>query len=320
MTADSSPEHIELRRKFRIFYQEELKAFFAPMETERRKYLNRFWLLLIITLLAVPAIIVFSLMFYISIERVPNRDETGFFLMLIVVFIGICSAPILSYKKRIKGSVMEKMISFFGDFFYLHENRLSWDILEQSKLFSKPTFQAGDDYFYGKYKGVGITISEEKHEVKTGKNTHTVFRGIIILLDMDKPFTGKTIVKKDCGWMINKCKSFGAGLGKKVALEDVTFEKHFEAYSDDQIESRFLLTTAFMERILKVKEVFKGKSIEFSFFDNKLLIKIPTRKDMFEASSLFSSATDYNRIEGAFDQFCSVFSIVDILKLNRRIN
>ena len=319
MKPDLSPEHIELHRKFRIFYQQELKAYFAPMEAERKKYLKRFWILLAITLLVVPAIILLSLMHFISIDRAPDRNETGFILMIIVVFVAICSAPIYSYKKHVKGNVMEKMISFFGDFVYMYGNLIKWRILEESKLFSRPTSINGDDHFYGKYKGVGITISEEKHRKKSGKNSEvTIFRGIIILLDMDKPFTGNTIVKKDRGWLMNKCLNLGEGLGKKVALEDVVFEKYFEAYSNDQVEARYLLTTAFMERILKVRDAFDGKAIEFAFFDNKLLIKIPTSKDMFEASSLFCSATDYNRIEEAFDQFCAVFSIVDILKLSRR--
>ena len=312
---DLNPEFVELRQKFRLFYERELLALFAPMEATRKKYLGCFWALSILSFFIVSTIG----SIYISIERAPGEDETELFFALILILIGICSMSISSYKKSIKGNVMEKMISFFGDFSYSYGSKIGFEILAKSKLFSSPTSRTGDDHFQGKYKGVGITVSEEKHVVRGGKNRRTTFRGIIILLEMDKPFTGRTVVKKDHGWLLNKFESsLWANLGKKVALEDVVFEKYFEAYSNDQIEARYLLTTAFMERILKVRDAFDGSSIEFSFFDNNLLIKIPTNKDMFETSSLFSSATDYSRVEEAFDQFCSVFSIVDILKLTAK--
>ena len=318
MKVTSSPELAELRRKFRIFYQQELKAFFAPMEAERQKYLRRFWTLFIISSIALPAIIVLSVLHFISIDSLPGRNETEFFLISLAILAAVCSAPIISYKKHVKGNVMEKMVQFFGDFSYLHENKIDWDILEKSRLFLKPSSYDGDDYFYGKYKGIGITISEEKHEKRQGKSTYTTFRGIIILLDMDKRFEGKTIVRKKRPLFLNQLHR--PAKKRTVKLEDPEFNKRFAVFSNDQVEARYLLTTAFMERMLKVRDAFGAKSIEFSFFDNRLLIKVPTRKDMFEASSLFTSATDYNRIERAFDQFCSVFSIVDMLKLSRRAN
>jgi hypothetical protein len=70
-----------------------------------------------------------------------------------------------------------------------------------------------------------------------------------------------------------------------------------------------------MERILEVKRRFKGKSIEFSFFDNKLFIAISTNKDMFETTSLFNSALRYDRIQNVVYQFYSIFSIIDLLKI-----
>ena len=102
-------------------------------------------------------------------------------------------------------------------------------------------------------------------------------------------------------------------------MEDSKFEKIFEVYSDSQIEARYLLTTAFMERILKLRDLFGGKSIQFRFKENTLLIAIATRQNMFEAHSFFRSNINKNKIDRVFEQFYMVFSIIKILKLNQRI-
>ena len=75
-----------------------------------------------------------------------------------------------------------------------------------------------------------------------------------------------------------------------------------------------------MEQMLKVKRLFKGSSIEFSFFDNKLFIAIPTYKNLFETTSLFSSALGYKRVENVIYQFYCIFSIIKILKLKKDDN
>ena len=100
-----------------------------------------------------------------------------------------------------------------------------------------------------------------------------------------------------------------------VNLEDVVFSKKWKVMATDQIEARYLLTPAFMERMLKVKKLFRSRNIEFSFFDNKLLIAIHTNKNMFETANLFHSALSYHKMQDVVHQFYSIFSIIDILKI-----
>jgi hypothetical protein len=173
------------------------------------------------------------------------------------------------------------------------------------------------------------------------------------MLDFDKKFIGKTVVKRKGNFWVNLVGCFFVALmllsalfigiydknyvnlflsvlfliimfvgikkyrfeKKEVKLEDVVFSKKWKVYATDQIEARYLLTTAFMERILEVKRRFKGKDIEFSFFDNKLFIAVHTSKDLFETTSLFKSALSYHRMQNVVYQFYSVFSIIDLLKI-----
>ena len=91
-----------------------------------------------------------------------------------------------------------------------------------------------------------------------------LYKGIFIILTMNKKFSGETIVKKDNGllgrWLSRIYIKKIEGL-KNVKLEDPIFEKKFEIYSSDQQEARYLLTTSFTERLLELTELFPSKKI-----------------------------------------------------------
>lgn len=113
---------------------------------------------------------------------------------------------------------------------------------------------------------------------------------------------------------------------QSVNLEDVVFDKHWQVRSNDQIEARYVLTPALMERMLEIKRRFYGKAIEFSFWNNKVLIAVHTSKDMFETTSLFTPALSYHKVQEVITQFYSIFSAVDLLnnrnaspKLNKSV-
>ena len=105
---------------------------------------------------------------------------------------------------------------------------------------------------------------------------------------------------------------------KRLTLILLIILTGFEAYSQNQIEARYLLTTAFMERMLKLKELYGGTNIQFSFNDDKVLIAINTRENMFEPCSLFKSNLRGKQIYKVFEQFMTIFSVIDILKLNQK--
>lgn len=102
---------------------------------------------------------------------------------------------------------------------------------------------------------------------------------------------------------------------KKIILEKTNFLRRWNVYSSDQIEARYILTPLFMEKIDEVRRLFHGKFIDFSFFNNKLLIAVHTRKDMFETTSLFSSALRYEKVREVVSQLHSIFAVIDTLDL-----
>ena len=340
---------LRLRAKFRDFYNKNLIDDYRELENKRKKFLRLFWIILISSF-----VIINLFKFLFLLDGNLSKIESNFLSFLCFIAF-VCSAfLIVIFKVTTQNMVMGKIISFFGDMEY-GKNRITDKDIEESELIGYYTNSDIDDSFFGKYNDVAIKVSEQKLIRKSGKNSVvTVFNGIFVMLDFDKKFSGKTLVINKFRdniftWItgvffiaiimaaiVNSLPfhAWGSGLllliflvfmfnkftsqknkKEEVKLEDVVFSKKWKVYATDQIEARYLLTTAFMERILEVKRRFKGKSIEFSFFDNKLFIAISTNKDMFETTSLFKSALRYDRIQNVVYQFYSIFSIIDLLKI-----
>ena len=322
-------ELADLQANFLQYYRQNLGDKFEALETVRRDYLFSFYKRCVFFSL-LTAFIVFLFVIGFFSEKFLNSELSVYSLCL---YIGIAwtilSQPFRSYKKNTKRLVMDKILAFFGNFTYSMHAATKDAVLKQSGLIGKFDNQYADDFFSGTYHGVKMQVSDEKLTVivRTNKGSYekTVFDGIIIVLDMNKDFSGQTIVRSDWG-MFNflmsrpRCQiDFKNKKLDKVVLEDSRFEKYFETFSNNQVEARYVLTTAFMERILKVKKLFHGTKIEFSFFNNQLFILVPTSKDMFETTSLFTTTARYGKMREVVNQFYSIFSIIDLLKLNKRI-
>lgn len=326
LTADKN--FIELKTKFDDYYNRILLPKLRENDKIKRRYFVMFIVLLIMAVIFYPLVLL-----ALIAASDDNLQDIGLVLAASGLVIMILRGPIYFYKKKAKNTIMADFAGFFGSFSYENERYLPDELLKKSDLFDNFNLHKGDDFFYGTYKDVGITISEETMQKQTvyevtrltadgnrlrrsETKKKTVFRGICILLTMNKNFKGRTVVLKDRG-LFNMFKRI-SGL-ERVKLEDIRFEDLFEVYSSDQIEARYLLTTAFMERMLKLSELYGGKSIQFSFDDNRLLLAIPTKQDMFEACSFFRSNVNKKKIDRVFEQFYTVFSVVDILKLNQKI-
>lgn len=177
-----------------------------------------------------------------------------------------------------------------------------------------------DDTICGDYDGLPFKVSDiEITYTGTGENrsVYTVFSGLYFATTINKNFQGEMLIKSE---QLGLAKEI---LGKKrVKLEDVEFEKDFEVYGTDQIDARYLLTTAFMNRLLSYKRR-KGYKIDV-FFSNKVFTKsnvyffIHTNKDHFEIpinKNLLNKDSYYNIIEEIVD----IMEVVKALKLDQNI-
>lgn len=199
----------------------------------------------------------------------------------------------------------------------------------------------------GEYKKVkllleNVSLKKETINSKKQKVVNTVCAGWFIWIEFNKNFSGKTTIRPDFipGFDQSSIKT-RSGDYQKVELEDVAFESKFNVYSTDQIESRYLITTSFMERLQEVgnsfAEVFvhqfqfpakkREKAIKFygkcifAFFCNNHLLISP----IFSANglkykiSLFQKLDFVDAYRSVVKQMNAVFKIIDVLKLNQKI-
>ena len=141
-------------------------------------------------------------------------------------------------------------------------------------------------------------------------------RFLIAEFDMPKNFSGRTCVYEKAGSAKKLIFKKKTGM-QPVNLEDVKFSALYNIYSTDQIEARYLLTTAFMERFLNIKTAFRAEYIRAEFCRNKLTLVIGVDKDLFAMGSISKKTTGKTFTE-LFEELYSVLSLIDELKLNQK--
>ncbi len=104
---------------------------------------------------------------------------------------------------------------------------------------------------------------------------------------------------------------------KPIKLEDPIFAKKFNAYSSDEIEGRYLITTSFMERFKNLNTAFGSKRAKCSFYGDNIMFAISTNKNLFEIGNLFSNPDDPKQMDTFFNELESILLLVDYFKLDQ---
>ena len=141
------------------------------------------------------------------------------------------------------------------------------------------------------------------------------FRGVVVEFEMNKNFEGHTFILERA--KTSRTIKFNRSKFEEVKLEDTEFGKMYKIYSDNQVEARYVLTTAFIERIKNIKTAFKAKYMRVAFKDGKITLALHAGRDLF-AMSHYNKETDSHTFMELFDELLSVFELVEELKLNQR--
>jgi len=200
-----------------------------------------------------------------------------------------------------------------------------------SQLFNtRPDRYSSEDQITGSAGKTRFAFSEVHAEYKTVTQTkngrrvewHDIFKGIIFCADFNKHFKGITVIRpKDIGssisnWFSENMPIFSSG-SSMVKLENPDFSKCFVTYSIDQIEARYILTPAMMERLCQLESKSKY-TISVSFIDSYMYIAFPLDKNYFEPPQ-FKSLLNANNWQKDIDVIRFMYDIVAELDLNTRI-
>ncbi|MDF2700275.1 MAG: hypothetical protein K0Q49_1833 [Haloplasmataceae bacterium] len=251
--------------------------------------------------------------------------QQGFIIGLIIAVImtiGVVADSANKYKKAFKEQLMPLLIAKTGiDLKYEYKNGLSHDDVMQSRLFKKADRFHSEDLMRGIIDEVEFISSDVRmeerrvtHDSKGRRQVHyvTYYSGRWFIYDFNKEFNGIIQVRED---NLFEGPSWGLSI-KKIALEDVEFNKKFKTYSSNEHDAFYVLTPSLMEKIKVLEKRYPGK-IYFSFIGTKLHIAVYNSANGFEPP--IWSPIDDNFIQSQVQDILILKDIIDELKLNRNI-
>lgn len=312
---------------FQKLFTTQLSSQLLTLEVERKQVMKAFWPIVIFSLMIVAVVI-----FAIAMQN-NWLMLIGIIPLIFLIRSGIKFNKLsIAYRTNFKEHIIRKMISFIDEQLnYEPKGFLSLSEFYGTKIFHQTADRyKGDDLVDGKLGATALKFSEVHAEYKQvsydskGRRHETwvtIFKGILFKADFNKNFKGNTIVLPDTlqwmGGLGTWFQKMNWNKGDLVKLENVTFEKYFAVYSNDQVEARYILSSTLMERIIKFREQF-GKGLYMSFVDSCVNIALPISANLFEPK-IFSSAMKTDYLQQYFNYLALVAGIVDELNLNMRI-
>lgn len=266
---------------------------------------------------------------------IPGRNETNYNLNFHIFIAVICfiAAIILNiqttnkkYQTRIKGTFFSELLHVFDkNIKYAKNRKIPSSYFENSKLYNHTIeIRTDDDIFYGNYKDVDFTINEtdfgyETRDSKGRRHYHCMFKGAAMHFQMNKQIKSRVLIRSKT--LLN----FAPQNFEKVELESCDFAKKYNVFVEKniaggsgQIEARYLLNTAFMDRLMQIQTSFKVSKMDCSIYGNEMLVMLSTNKDLFEMNHLLGKIDDIKQYNHLFDEFASVLSFIEVLNLSSR--
>lgn len=292
---------------FQQLYVERVQPCFAANEADRAKAVSTFRTRLFI---GAPLLLI------LAIVAASMSGQIGWAVGILVlggfVLYFFAYGPLDAVSKRVKQQSLSNISDAMGVNFQMGGfDPPAFQRCHQLRLLPGYTSTSFEDLFHGTFKNAGFDLYEA-HLQETrgsGKNRRTVttFRGQVIRLAFPRQFQGLTIVRRDAGVfnMLNGYPNL-----KKIGLVDPKFEKIFEVYGDDQVEARFLVHPAFMERLMQLETALKGQRLRCAFQQGDLLIAVEGG-NLFEPGSMFQPLVDQARARKIVDDIASVMRVVD---------
>ncbi|WP_318458947.1 DUF3137 domain-containing protein [Photobacterium leiognathi] len=306
-------------------YEQGLREQLSSLESTRQHVIKQLWIALatgaITAAIAIPLALHYdSLPLGIIITFVIS-------LFMLVRFSKQKKQYSVNYKEKVITSLLANINDSFQ---YQPLSAISEHDYQASQLF--PTHYdsyQGEDFVEGKIGKTTLRFSELNTQVKKQRlnqkedreEWETIFNGIFFVADANKNFISKTLIVPAKNVFFSAISDSVTQLfnrkSDRVKLEDPRFEQHFSVYSNDQIEARYLLTPAMMERLVEFVAKAKNK-VSLSFINNNIYIAISNSKNYFEPA-LFTQSDCFESVQDIAHDLQFVIDIVNDLDLNTRI-
>lgn len=201
-------------------------------------------------------------------------------------------------------------LKFLGDL-NNKQTAINKSLLKHTCFFRHFDYITYDDCISGIFEKTQFSVAETKLRLYGGKIDITIFKGVCIDIPMKIPVSGYTLLYN------TKIPQKVPAL-KQVSLENGSFCKNYQIYSDNQIDARILLTPVFMEKLNNLKKAFHNKRIDVAFFGNHAVFVVRTWKNLFESYSLFRKVTNIKTYEKFYDEIKAIYDMMKILSIDNK--
>lgn len=296
----------------------ELSEEFDLIEIKRHEFKKKRRILMLVFVLL--AIIAFTLTTLFTTNFLFGAFPT---LILLTIFFALNNF----FKKKVASLFKLKILvpaiqKGFPNLSYQSSPGINREDFLASTLYSSGQIDryVSEDIFEGKHGETQFRFcevhAERKEETRSNGSTSTryvtVFQGIFMIADFNKSLSHTTRIVQGRDGFFEKL----FNRKTKVSLENPDFEGLFNTYCDDQIEARYILSPAMMERILKLQSLWEDK-VSLSFCGNHIYIAINHARNLFEAE--LGDPMEMEQVERIFKEISACLRIIDTLDLNTRI-
>lgn len=225
-----------------------------------------------------------------QILAIPVLTCWGIAAWLYRIFMEKKKDYVALFKRRVIQSIL---YALNPELSYFPESKIPVADYDESNLYTEGfDIYRGEDYAEGIIGPTRFGFSElnvyRKRRPTAESDVVEVFHGLFFSAHFTKYFRGRTYVWSHANpgftSMNQEIYDFAVGL-EKVILDDPEFMNQFVVYSDNEAETRTILTASFMQRMMKMVSTF-GYEISFSMLGSKFYFAIPIKKDLFEPAVL----------------------------------
>lgn len=288
------------------------KTMLGELEERRQRYLQ-------ILCMAVP--MGFAVICALAALMVGGGEFPWAMVLIITAVAGLIAFQVLNglYRRQTKNAFLTQIAAAVG--LTYHKNGLfPVDDFNQHKILPHADRIEIEDGFSGTINGVDIAFQEATlTDITPAQNRNEqdretiVFWGLLLKIRIGKVLNGHTVVLPRNALQVFFRTAFSKF--EKVNLVSPSFDHRFNVMSTDQVEARYVLDPAFIERFIEAGDLLGSKWIEASFTDQEIAFAIQRNKPMFEIGWLVRSLTG-TTLEATADELRAIIQLVDALKIN----
>ena len=302
----------KIKAKFQDGYFNKIKPNLDKYEKDRLSRIRT------CNFIVLPIIAVITALIFMIANSRSNNIEVNLTIATFAILTYFLIRGILEYilEQKIKKEVMPTICSCFDNLEWncdRYENSNEFHEIGLVDYYNEETF---DDKFYGNYNDINFKIIEADLDYVTRRSKNdsrkNIFKGVILKLYLEKDCESHTLIRPDSLFKM-PIKNL-----KRTELEDVIFEKKYDVYTNNEVEARVAITTAFMEKLNNIEKIFDTKKTYVAFYQDKLYIGLHTGKDMFKICSIKEPINNAKYFVKIFEEITSIYQLIDYLKLAKK--